>query len=96
MTFQIQCVGIETDKMENYDSQLRLREILHLMLLDTWFKQGSKMQELILGISLVGFSTMIGISLFNSRKNDSLIRNLCDRIAKLEGQLEIHFMNNEK
>jgi len=46
------------------------------------------MQELILGISLVGFSTMIGISLFNSRKNDTLIRNLCERIAKLEGMLE--------
>ena len=46
------------------------------------------MQELILGISLIGFTTMIGISLFNSRKNDTLIRNLCERIAKLEGMLE--------
>ena len=40
------------------------------------------MQEAILGISLVGFSTMISVMVFNSRKNDSLIRNLCERIAK--------------
>ena len=33
------------------------------------------MQEMILGISLVGFSSMISIMVFNSRKNDSLIRN---------------------
>jgi len=46
------------------------------------------MQEVILGISLVGFSTMISVMVFNSRKNDSLIRNLCERIAKLEGILE--------
>jgi len=46
------------------------------------------MEELIMGISIIGFSTMIGISLFNSRKNDTLIRNLCERIAKLEGMLE--------
>lgn len=46
------------------------------------------MQEMILGISLVGFSSMISIMVFNSRKNDSLIRNLCERIAKLEGMLE--------
>ena len=46
------------------------------------------MQEVILGISLVGFSTMISIMIFNSRKNDNLIRNLCERIAKLEGMLE--------
>ena len=46
------------------------------------------MQEVILGISLVGFSTMISVMIFNSRKNDSLIRNLCERIAKLEGILE--------
>ena len=46
------------------------------------------MQEVILGISLVGFSTMLSVMVFNSRKNDSLIRNLCERIAKLEGMLE--------
>ena len=46
------------------------------------------MQEVILGISLVGFSTMLSVMIFNSRKNDSLIRNLCERIAKLEGMLE--------
>ena len=54
------------------------------------------MQEIIMGISLVGFSTMLSVMIFNSRKNDSLIRNLCDRIAKLEGQLEIHFMEKSK
>ena len=46
------------------------------------------MQEAILGISLVGFSTMISVMVFNSRKNDNLIRDLCERIAKLEGMLE--------
>ena len=46
------------------------------------------MQEAIFAISLVGFSTMISVMVFNSRKNDSLIRNLCERIAKLEGMLE--------
>jgi hypothetical protein len=48
------------------------------------------MEELIVGISLVGFSTMISVMVFNSRKNDTLIRNLCDRLAKLEGVLEEH------
>jgi len=46
------------------------------------------MQEAIMGISLIGFSTMISIMIFNSRKNDTLIRNLCERIAKLEGMLQ--------
>jgi|TARA_R110002020_G_scaffold163219_1_gene349210 hypothetical protein len=46
------------------------------------------MQEFILGISLVGFSTMLSVMVFNSRKNDTLIRNLCERISKLEGMLE--------
>ena len=41
-----------------------------------------------MAISLIGFSTMISIMIFNSRKNDNLIRNLCERIAKLEGILE--------
>jgi len=54
------------------------------------------MQEAIMAISLIGFSSMISVMIFNSRKNDSLIRNLCDRIAKLEGQLEIHFMEKSK
>ena len=34
------------------------------------------MQEAIFAISLVGFSTMISVMVFNSRKNDSLIRKL--------------------
>tara|TARA_R110001583_G_scaffold137769_2_gene289349 strand:- start:2053 stop:2205 length:153 start_codon:yes stop_codon:yes gene_type:complete len=46
------------------------------------------MEEFILGISLVGFSTMLSVMIFNSRKNDTLIRNLCERIAKLEGMLQ--------
>jgi len=54
------------------------------------------MQEAILGISLVGFSTMISVMVFNSRKNDSLIRNLCERIAKLEGILEARLKWLEK
>lgn len=54
------------------------------------------MQEVILGISLVGFSTMISVMVFNSRKNDSLIRNLCERIAKLEGILEARLKWLEK
>ena len=48
------------------------------------------MQEVILAISLIGFSSMISVMVFNSRKNDSLIRNLCDRIARLEGTLQEH------
>jgi hypothetical protein len=54
------------------------------------------MQEAIMAISLIGFSTMLSVMIFNSRKNDSLIRNLCDRIARLEGMLEIKFMENKK
>ncbi len=49
-----------------------------------------------MGVSVIGFSTMLSVMIFNSRKNDSLIRNLCDRIAKLEVQLEIHFMEKSK
>tara|TARA_R110000772_G_scaffold17555_3_gene48865 strand:- start:1199 stop:1363 length:165 start_codon:yes stop_codon:yes gene_type:complete len=54
------------------------------------------MEEILMGVSLVGFSTMISVMIFNSRKNDSLIRNLCDRLARLEGQLQIHFMEDVK
>ncbi len=49
------------------------------------------MQEAIFGISLVGFSTMISIMVFNQRRNDSLIRDLCQRISKLEGMIEERF-----
>ena len=48
------------------------------------------MQEAIFAVSLVGFSTMISVMVFNSRKNDTLIRDLCNRIAKLEGILQEH------
>ena len=66
------------------------------MLSDTKYTQGSKMEELIMGVSIVGFSTMLSVMIFNSRKNDSLIRNLCERIAKLEGMLEIKFNGDRK
>ena len=46
------------------------------------------MEEAIMLTSLVGFSTMLSVMIFNQRRNDSLIRNLCERIAKLEGMLE--------
>ena len=54
------------------------------------------MEELIMGVSIVGFSTMLSVMIFNSRKNDSLIRNQCERIAKLEGMLEIKFSGDKK
>jgi len=54
------------------------------------------MEEILMAVSLVGFSTIISVMVFNSRKNDSLIRNLCDRLARLEGQLQIHFMEPSK
>ena len=54
------------------------------------------MEELIMGVSIVGFSTMLSVMIFNSRKNDTLIRNLCERIAKLEGMLEIKFKETLK
>ena len=46
------------------------------------------MEEAIMATSLVGFSTMLSVMIFNQRRNDSLIRNLCERIAKLEGMLQ--------
>ena len=46
------------------------------------------MEEAIMLTSLVGFSTMLSVMIFNQRRNDSLIRNLCERIAKLEGMLQ--------
>jgi hypothetical protein len=46
------------------------------------------MEEAIMAISLIGFSTMLSVMIFNQRRNDSLIRNLCERIAKLEGMLQ--------
>ena len=48
------------------------------------------MQEALFAISVIGFSTMISVMVFNSRKNDSLIRDLCNRISKLEGILQEH------
>ena len=82
------CSEIKTVKEENYDILQLLQLQLLSIALDTRFTQDSKLQEFILGISLVGFSTMISVMIFNSRKNDNLIRNLCERIAKLEGMLQ--------
>jgi hypothetical protein len=48
------------------------------------------MEQVIMAISVIGFSTMISVMVFNSRKNDSLIRDLCNRISKLEGILQEH------
>ena len=41
-------------------------------------------------ISLIGFSTMISMLVYNSKKNESILRDLCNRIAKLEGILQEH------
>jgi|TARA_R110000822_G_scaffold106125_4_gene234133 hypothetical protein len=46
------------------------------------------METEIMAISLIGFSTMISMMVFNARKNDNLIRKLCERVAKLEGMLQ--------
>jgi len=36
----------------------------------------------------MGFGTLISMMVYQYKKNDSLIRNLCERISKLEGMLE--------
>ena len=46
------------------------------------------METEIMAISLIGFTTMISMMVVNARKNDNLIRQLCERVAKLEGMLE--------
>lgn len=39
----------------------------------------------------MGFGTMISMMIYSYRKNDNAIRNLCERIAKLEGIIEERF-----
>ena len=46
------------------------------------------METEIMAISLIGFTTMISMMVVNARKNDNLIRQLCERVAKLEGMLQ--------
>tara|TARA_R110000737_G_C14549789_1_gene480450 strand:+ start:776 stop:928 length:153 start_codon:yes stop_codon:yes gene_type:complete len=48
------------------------------------------MEQEIMVISLIGFSTMISMLIYNSKKNESILRDLCNRIAKLEGILQEH------
>ena len=48
------------------------------------------MEQEIMVISLIGFSTMISMLIYNSKKNESILRDLCNRIAKLEGVLQEH------
>jgi len=49
------------------------------------------MEEFLISISLMGFGSVLSMMIYTNRKNDSLIRNLCERIAKLEGMLEEKF-----
>jgi predicted ABC-type transport system involved in lysophospholipase L1 biosynthesis ATPase subunit len=42
----------------------------------------------IVGSSLVGFSTVIGILIYNQRQNDTRIRDLCDRLARMEERIK--------
>jgi len=46
------------------------------------------MEEFLVSISLMGFGSVISMMIYTNRKNDQLIRNLCERIAKLEGIIE--------
>lgn len=43
------------------------------------------MEEYLMSISLMGFGSIISMMIYQARKNDSLIRNLCERISRLEG-----------
>ena len=48
------------------------------------------MEEITMGISGVGFSSLIGLMTFQAKKNSELISSLCERISKLEGILQEH------
>lgn len=48
-------------------------------------------EEYLMSISLMGFGTLISMMIYQHKKNDSLIRNLCERISKLEGMLQERF-----
>ena len=49
------------------------------------------MEEITIGVSILGFSSLLSMMVYNSRKNAEQIRALCERIAKLEGILEGRF-----
>jgi hypothetical protein len=49
------------------------------------------MEELTAGISVLGFSSLISLMVYQSKKNVELIRSLCERISKLEGIIEGRF-----
>ena len=42
----------------------------------------------VIGSSIVGFTTVISILIYNQRQNDNRIRDLCDRLARLEERLQ--------
>ena len=48
-------------------------------------------EELTAGISILGFTSLLSMMIYNSRKNAEQIRSLCERIARLEGILEGKF-----
>jgi hypothetical protein len=47
-------------------------------------------EQITVGISVLGFSSMISMMIYNSKKNAELIRSLCERLSKLEGIIEGH------
>jgi hypothetical protein len=49
------------------------------------------MEEVTIGISILGFSSLLSMMIYQSKKNAEQIRSLCERIAKLEGILEGRF-----
>jgi hypothetical protein len=49
------------------------------------------MEEITIGISILGFSSLLSMMIYQSKKNAEQIRSLCERIAKLEGILEGRF-----
>ena len=42
----------------------------------------------VIGSSIMGFSAVISILIYNQRQNDNRIRDLCDRLARLEERLQ--------
>jgi hypothetical protein len=48
------------------------------------------MEEITVGVSVLGFSSLISMMVYSSKKNSELISSLCERISKLEGILQEH------
>jgi hypothetical protein len=42
----------------------------------------------VIASSIVGFSTVISILIYNQRQNDTRIRDLCDRLARMEERIK--------